>query len=450
MKKGEFSIIIVLLIVALLLSTASIIITSTNTGLTGSTIGEVNANITGLIAFTISPDSIDFGNIILGGSNDTVTDGISPFIITNTGNAKLDITVNSSAPLLTGTSAVYQFNSSCSESDCAVTVYDSWIDFTQSSQDLVKAFEFNNAKDALRVDLKIGVPLDEPAGAKSDTLTFTASEASGGGGDYATGGTITEVGGYRIHTFTSNGTFEVIGGPLNVDVLVVAGGGGGGSERHGAGGGAGGLLYNSSYSIVAGSYDVTIGEGGAGGVGSGDTGYAGMSGSNSSFEELIAIGGGGGGAFNHYGDPVAYAKNGGSGGGAGVWDATPGLGTSGQGHDGGNYEWSECYPNGGGGGAGSVGSTGTGFFSGDGGVGLEYGINGSNVYYAGGGGAAISCPSGTPGAGGIGGGGAGSKGIGTNGTANTGGGGGGSERADGDNLQGASGGSGIVIVRYLI
>jgi hypothetical protein len=47
----------------------------------------------------------------------------------------------------------------------------------------------------------------------------------------ATGGTITCCGDYKIHTFTSDGTFCVSAGPglkAVVDYLVVAGGGGGG------------------------------------------------------------------------------------------------------------------------------------------------------------------------------------------------------------------------------
>ena len=44
----------------------------------------------------------------------------------------------------------------------------------------------------------------------------------------ATGGTITEAGGYRIHTFNSSGTFTTVGATVSVDYLVVAGGGGGG------------------------------------------------------------------------------------------------------------------------------------------------------------------------------------------------------------------------------
>jgi hypothetical protein len=56
---------------------------------------------------------------------------------------------------------------------------------------------------------------------------------SGGGFITATGGTITCCGDYKIHTFTSDGTFCVSAGagPLAVvDYLVVAGGGGGGSS----------------------------------------------------------------------------------------------------------------------------------------------------------------------------------------------------------------------------
>ena len=61
----------------------------------------------------------------------------------------------------------------------------------------------------------------------------------------ATGGTITEINddgvNYRVHTFTSSGTFEVTSGSGEVEYLIVAGGGSGG-EGHGGGGGAGGSV----------------------------------------------------------------------------------------------------------------------------------------------------------------------------------------------------------------
>ena len=104
----------------------------------------------------------------------------------------------------------------------------------------------------------------------------------------AVGGTVTEIADYngatgetwRIHKFTSGGTFEVLSDPQPFRVLVVGGGQGGGpvntSEFYygGAGGGVGGnVLMSDTLAIPAGSHSVTIGAGGgvpygAGGVSS--------------------------------------------------------------------------------------------------------------------------------------------------------------------------------------
>ncbi len=165
-----------------------------------------------------------------------------------------------------------------------------------------------------------------------------------------TGGTITTSGSYRIHSFTSGGTFVVPTGTTltNVEYLVVAGGGGGGGSQQGhqgGGGGAGGLRTSvvgatsgrgssaeARQTITAGSYPVTIGQGGGGA--SGDRGG---DGSNSSFNGITAIGGGGGGNGQNNGT-ARSGSDGGCGGGSGSSDQTfPGRapGTAGQGYDGG-------------------------------------------------------------------------------------------------------------------
>ena len=70
----------------------------------------------------------------------------------------------------------------------------------------------------------------------------------------ATGGTQTTSGIYRIHSFTTSGTFTP-SASSTVQALVVAGGGNGGSTTNdclgGGGGGAGGLIYNSSFAVTA-------------------------------------------------------------------------------------------------------------------------------------------------------------------------------------------------------
>jgi hypothetical protein len=258
------------------------------------------------------------------------------------------------------------------------------------------------------------------------------------------GDTVQDIGGYRIHTFTTVGTssFTVDRGG-QVEVLVVAGGGGSGGGQGGAGGG-GGVIYNNSFNVLANSINVTVGGGGSGGI---NIGTAGSNGGNSTFSSLTGFGGGGGG-----GDAGSLdGLSGGSGGGSGAESTigTPGTGTPGQGNSGGaGSKNGGSYGGGGGGGAGVVGGNGTGINGGKGGDGLSYTISGSSVYYGGGGGGGVYNGSGTAGIGGLGGGGNGAAlGNGQNGVANTGGGGGGGGTKSNGIL--SNGGSGIVIVRYL-
>jgi hypothetical protein len=278
------------------------------------------------------------------------------------------------------------------------------------------------------------------------------------GGFAATGGTVTTVGGYKIHTFYETGTFNVVFAPPNsaIQVLLVAGGGGG-STRHAGGGGAGGMLYNSAYIVQTGEYTVSVGAGGSnsgvnvqGVSGSPSRLYLTASGVNSG---LTAVGGGGGGSGG------AAGSTGGSGGGGGNQQGG-GTGTAGQGNNGGSGNGSvgseEIYQGGGGGGAGAVGTAGASGNSGDGGAGNVNPISGSTVgqlsnsqYYLAGGGGGGGGGSGTS-PGGIGGGGTGGMGAsaGTSGTINTGGGGGAGGFVGGTNYSGGSGGSGVVIIRY--
>ncbi|MEO6110055.1 MAG: glycine-rich domain-containing protein [Candidatus Saccharimonadales bacterium] len=218
-----------------------------------------------------------------------------------------------------------------------------------------------------------------------------------------------------------------------IKVLVVAGGGSGGGST-GGGGGAGGVVSNDSMTITAGTYPVVVGNGGAA---VGQT-TSGISGANSTFNGLTAIGGGGGGYST--GSAAGPGLPGGSGGGGQNYysSSAPGAGTAGQGNSGGPLA---AYAAGsGGGGAGGVGlasvATNKG---GDGGSGIVNTITGGLVYYGGGGGG------GNGGTGGNGGGGNGAI-NGIAGTPNTGGGGGAGWSYAGGS--GGAGGKGVVIVSY--
>jgi hypothetical protein len=237
----------------------------------------------------------------------------------------------------------------------------------------------------------------------------------------ATGGTITTDGDYKVHKFTSNGTFTLSApdtGFGEVDILNVAGGGngpGGSSSLGGGGGGAGGLRYTAGTCLAAGAYSVVVG----------------AQGQNSSFAGVTTLAGGNGGS-------QGAGAAGGSGGG-GVGNAAAGTTSNDtQGNNGGTGAGTigvSVCSGGGGGGSGGVGQntadndTGNTLSFSDGGAGTAISITGSSVTYAAGGQGADHD----------------SSTNGDNAAANTGSGGGGGGGSGGS---GGTGAAGVVIIRY--
>ena len=326
-------------------------------------------------------------------------------------------------------------------------------------------------------------------------INVTDSEGLAGSVPYmsATGGnTIATCGDFKVHTFTSPGTFTVTASTVSdnrntVGLMVVAGGGAGGAKK-GGGGGAGGFrerqtspltpytaspLAAACSGIVVSSqaYPITVG---GGGTGAPECSQAVNPGSPSTALSITSTGGGGGGAPGApaTNNPGAGSPNTGAGddggSGGGVSDMRTNTAYKGggntppvsppQGNPGGMGV--DFPPSGGGGGGGASASgadattPGTGPSpsnkGGNGGAGVATSITGSPVTRAGGGGGGINPGGSGAGTGGPGGGGAGrvcGPGAATAGTVNTGGGGGGAGAGASGNA-GGSGGSGIVVIRY--
>ena len=275
------------------------------------------------------------------------------------------------------------------------------------------------------------------------------------------GDEIITAGGYRIHMFTKVGDSELVirdlraksgmmelratGGAstLNTEYLVIAGGGSGGTI--GGGGGAGGYR-TGSLDRSAGPATVTVGNGGPQPAATTAYNINGSSGGNSVFATITSTGGGFGAAHS---GPVTSGGPGGSGGGAAghaggggggaggagtsasSQNSAGGTGTPGQGNIGGNGRY----------GAGNTATV-------TGGPGLSSSITGLPVGRAGGGGGGIYPAYGGASGPASSGGGAGSPSNGAAGSTNTGGGGGGGGHPG--NFSGGAGGSGIVVVRYLV
>jgi len=343
---------------------------------------------------------------------------------------------------------------------------------------------------------------NNPLAAYLDVFSNTGTDAAGAAAGIVTpasGGNIVSPGGdgYTYHVFTSTGSLVAPGAIANCELLIV-GPGGGGSQGNGGsgGGGAGGVVHVTGHTLVAGTYTITIPDGGAGGPESAPNPIYGTGGGNLTMTHsstpnfsVTALGGGGGSPWGTNNSNPGPNRNGGSGGGFGGGGGSS-NGTGDQpsqpftvptgtinryGNRGGDVGVS--YRGGGGGGAGGVGDNGTsGSNGGEGGNGQPFtGFVGPNPAFGpmpsdwktavgptglyGGGGGAGSENGGTtsPAPGGTGGG--GPSGAGPNSApaddnrgnpavANTGGGGGAGWWDPGLAANGGNGGIGIVLVRY--
>lgn len=274
----------------------------------------------------------------------------------------------------------------------------------------VSANSVFNGTGALKIP--VGTTAERPSSPLSGQIRFNSTttdaeiydgsiwKAVGGGPFDASGGVITTVDGYKIHTFTVSGFFTPsLTKDGKVEVLVVgAGGAGSGFYPHGGGGG-GGEVKTGFVTIAIGTTPMTV----TVGVGVSGTG------TSSSFGGITANGGGAGSGYTGGTSGSGIAGGGGdyvgAGGGAGA-QATQ------------TFKWTN---------AGGVG-----------GQGFGSSISGTLTTYGGGGGGGSS-GAGRASAPGINGG--GGQGIAP--AANSGGGGGGSP----SNTLGADG---IVIIRYRV
>lgn len=290
---------------------------------------------------------------------------------------------------------------------------------------------------------------------------------------YGSGGVITRVGDYLVHTFTNANEVETftVTGSGEVEVLLVGGGGGGGA--YGGGGGGGGQVVSNRVALVSQSYDISVGAGGRGATATKASptvinNQADAGGDTSAFG-LTARGGGAGGSVH-----AGFSGANGGGGGVAAYKTTPdsdikmagglpddaelGFGGGASLQSAGQSHFHQAA--GGGGGAGGAGADAAfvngSIIAGKGGCGVTNAIAGVLLGYGGGGGGGRS--QGTTGSA-IDGGGAGGTGSseatvtggtpGVDGRGGGGGGGGGAANTSAIEAPGAGGkgGSGVVILR---
>ena len=208
----------------------------------------------------------------------------------------------------------------------------------------------------------------------------------GGSKSSVTGGTLVPAGvtsgSYTYYGFTSSGALTIVGESKTFDILVVAGGGQGGHAPGGnasGGAGGGGVAYLPNITLAAGTYPVTVGDGGGGA----SFPSAADKGDDSSFATspnpyYILAKGGGAGAVQNAPNQPATQDGGSGGGGVSTGDKSQPSQNShngnilNYGNDGGSGSGAGPGGWGGGGGAGAAGGFGPGGQGGAGGNGQPF------------------------------------------------------------------------------
>lgn len=191
-KIGELSTnaLAMLLVIAILFSVGGTFVSLSKlraslgdiTGAATSGTGTVSSTITNTTAITIHQSPVAFGNLASGALDDTTDSSPVPFQINNTGNVPINVTVNASA-LFTASSvnaSSYRFSCGADEGpNCPTGSATSQTNMPTANDTLLNRtaiydLPVANGNDSREVEIYVSVPVDEPGGAKSSTVTFQA------------------------------------------------------------------------------------------------------------------------------------------------------------------------------------------------------------------------------------------------------------------------------------
>jgi len=135
-------------------------------------------NITALVQISLPTSFTDFGDMGIGNSKNTTNDTISPFVIKNDGNCKVNVSMN--ATQLWDSIAYEASNYFMSKIRAFVGnaswAQTSWFQLPPITGLTVVASDLNytDTSDDLTIDLLLEVPVNEPPGNKTSTINFQA------------------------------------------------------------------------------------------------------------------------------------------------------------------------------------------------------------------------------------------------------------------------------------
>ncbi|MBT7237841.1 hypothetical protein HN865_03210 [Candidatus Woesearchaeota archaeon] len=141
-----------------------------------------NFTLNSVVTISATTNSISFGSLGPGVTDNTTDDSPAPFVIQNDGNSLVNISVNASQ-LFDQTlldNDPYQFkidNSTETGSFSWLTSLINWLDMPSAAVVAIDSLKYEDDTDTAEVDILVTIPSDELAGSKSSTVYFEAALA---------------------------------------------------------------------------------------------------------------------------------------------------------------------------------------------------------------------------------------------------------------------------------
>ncbi len=140
-------------------------------------------NISSLIQMSLPNSSINFGQISQFGTNDTSDNSPLPFLIQNDGNSFVNVTIGATdlwrSQANPSTNYQFKIDNYTLENGSFNWVLSKFtytnITLTASPILAIARLNYTNATDTAEIDINVTVPLQEAAGARNSTVTFTGS-----------------------------------------------------------------------------------------------------------------------------------------------------------------------------------------------------------------------------------------------------------------------------------
>ncbi|MEM5814608.1 MAG: hypothetical protein QXD77_02225 [Candidatus Aenigmatarchaeota archaeon] len=145
--------------------------------------GTTTVSVQSKVSILLTTTSVNFGAMFPDETNNTLGNTPAPFVLENNGNVKVNVTINATDLWATAANptANYRFmaNSTgegiCYDTDSITTLTN--MPAYNNPTKFLTFFNSTNSCDTAEIEIEVTVPTAEPEGAKSSTVTFTASQA---------------------------------------------------------------------------------------------------------------------------------------------------------------------------------------------------------------------------------------------------------------------------------